>query len=232
MATPLSLFLSISEGLEDPMGHLGASGLFPDEAKCTSRTALVLRICVAGVLVLAAAGCKSSSSTLTGTVTPTGTIATQATASKPTYAITEPVVANLVITNGTGAAVGLSPMTDGTLSVIALTRNGVAVPSREVRVKFDEDLLTLLRGSIQSVAPGESLSFTWTSSADTVLQGQSLKTVKYRPGGASTVVIYSVSLPGQYELVVRYALPAEAARPGEVVQNPADPVTVRFTVSP
>jgi hypothetical protein len=208
------------------MGHLGASGFFPYEPRCTSRTAAFLRLCVAGVLVLAAAGCKSSSSTATGTV------ALDATTSNPTYASAEPVVASIVVTNGTGASVGFSPNVSGTLSIVSLTKDGVAVATRETVSKNDEDLSAILRQSLRSVDTGQSLTVTWASEYDAVLQGQCLRTVEYNSSAGNRAVYYLVGLPGQYVLKAQYALPAAAARSGETVQNPAGPVTVTFAVSP
>jgi hypothetical protein len=185
---------------------MGRSDFLPGEPGGTQRAALVLCAWAMGVALLPAAGCKSSSSTPPGTVAvqasaPPGTVALQGSASKPTYTSAEHVVANLVITNGTDAGVGLSPNVSGTLTVVSLTRDGVAVATRETVSNNDESL--------------------------------ALRTVEYNPnGGANRAVYYFVGRPGQYVLKVRYALPADAARPGEAIQNPGDPTTINFAVSP
>jgi len=184
-----------------------------------------LRARLVGAALLAAAACRS---------TPAPSVAAvslSAEASKATYLLGEPIQVSLRLRNDADSPTALSSMSHGTVTVVSLSRDGRDVASRETTSKFDQDLGVLLRESRLDVAPGQAVTVQWRSFDDPMLQGQCLGTVQYRPD-ANPTTIHLIGLPGQYELTVKYEFPQAAARAGEVVRNPAAPVTVRFAVSP
>ena len=185
------------------------------------------RTLIALSLLLGLAGCATNVVAQPGT-----TVTIAATSSKPVYAQGEPIKVVLYLKNATGADVFLSDVTAGTLIVDSLTRDGVAVQRRDSIVKYDEDLGSQLSQGAKKVRPGDSLSITWQSEEDLPQKGETLDTVVYEPRKPNAATHYLVSLPGQYELTLRYQFPRGADTSGTVFAGQLGPTTVSFTVSP
>ncbi len=149
-----------------------------------------------------------------------------------TFPIGQPVTINIQLTNTGAVAVALSDLTDGNLRIVSFTRNGIAVPTRQTAIDYDDDLANVLGQSLKSVAPGASLATTWTSALDdglNGLQGQALSAVTYATSGQYTAQLYGLGSSGTYSLTFYYQYPAPSGVPGTFTGR-TNTATVTFNV--
>ena len=162
---------------------------------------------------------------------PSARVVLAAKPSRSTYALGQPVTINITLTNQSGAALGLSPMIDGNIAGVTLTRDGGPVNVRKTTIDYEESLDTLLGQSLSSVANGGTLSTSWESSNDSLLGGQSLQAVGFKAADHD-VTIFDLSFPGSYKLSFYYQFPASTTGlPGPVFTGRTNTVTVGFKVN-
>lgn len=122
---------------------------------------------------------------------------------KPSYKTGEEINLALRLNNSGDAKTCISNMSTGSIRFLSLTRNGERVETRSAPSYFIASLTEILKASLVSINPGESLDITLRSEVDEGLGKWALKTTA-PDNGRGTATFYDVETPGNYELEVMY----------------------------
>ncbi len=150
---------------------------------------------------------------------------------KAIYAKGEPISILVALKNMSKSALGLSDQVAGTLQIIALKKDGQNVLTRTSFVSSYESLVYLLKQSVKSVIPGESLPLLLTSESDPELGGEALGAIQLEQQGLNQVTYYAVTEPGRYELSLVYEIPALPGLAPGAFKGKTNEATVSFTLT-
>jgi hypothetical protein len=190
--------------------------------------AVSLALMLAGCSVLIA---PEPTSTVAG---PAGAsdVALTATPSKAAYAQGEPVVLSIQVTNKRGSACRLDKLPAGSLTILSLLRDGVAVVPRLTSTTFIDGFSSFIQGNLVSIAPDASLTQTLTSEPDpTGADGAALAVSTMDLFNQASVAYWSVDQPGHYTISVGYALAAPPGDGSAACLASGDPASTTFAVS-
>lgn len=164
------------------------------------------------------------------TPAPAARVTLTAAPGQASYPLGQPVTIHLTLTNQSGTALGLSPLIDGNIAGVTLSRDGGPVNVRKTTIDYEESLDTLLGQSLRSVPIGGTVSTSWESSNDSLLGGQSLQAVGFKAADHE-VTIFDLSFPGTYTLSFYYQFPGSTSGfPGTVFTGRTNTVKVTFKV--
>lgn len=162
------------------------------------------------------------------TSAPNPPISLAATASGP-FALGQPVVIELQLTNVSTKPMAVSEVIDGNINVSSFTRDGGAVPTRTSFVVFDDDLPFAQRRNLRVLAPGESTILFWRSSRDVPLNGQAIHAVTAKKKDVNQTS-YSIASVGTYRVSLRYQYQGAKAKGQPVFKGRTNQVDLTFTV--
>ncbi|MBI1741622.1 hypothetical protein HYR54_00965 [Candidatus Acetothermia bacterium] len=165
-------------------------------------------------------------------VAQTGQVKLLAFSAKATYARGEPITLLLVLKNTGNSPIGLSDQVTGTIQITSIKKDGANLPTRTSFVLSYESLSYLLKHSVKSVNPNESVPMLLASESDPELGGEALSTIQLEQQGIDQVTYYAVSSPGTYELSIVYEIPAMPGFTLPVFQGKTNEAVVSFKVTP
>ncbi len=148
---------------------------------------------------------------------------------QPAFGAGEPIQLRLAVTNGTGAQCGLTVVPEGTVQVVSVRRDGQELVPVLGRSFYADGIDNAIRAGLADAAPQSTVEVVFGSvrvhdggEAGSVV----LRSVTATPGGGGVDALWPVGAPGQYEVVLAYAIPAlEDACAGATAEQ-----TVAFTV--
>ena len=135
------------------------------------------------------------------------TVTLDAQASKAEYALGEPLGLQLTLSLSASApgAITVCARSTGTIRILRLQRDGVAVRPRKTTLFFEEDPAVLQEQALQTVAPGGSIGIAY---GETSLRGDypTLRDVRVgrRSGRPHKALVYDLPGPGAYTLLLAY----------------------------
>ena len=124
--------------------------------------------------------------------------------SKPSFAPGEQVTIRLSVRNAGGSAVRLSPLPEGTISIVAASLTGNPLRPKATTAKLDAPLALALRQTARPVAPGAALAVGWQSATRASGGPQSLRVLD-PAADPSPGFLLSLARSGRYALTIRYA---------------------------
>jgi hypothetical protein len=146
---------------------------------------------------------------------------------RSSYARGETVRIDVALQNRSTTPCGMLRMTDGTLTIQSMTRNGVPVVPTTRDGGYMESFQMFVHRHVVAVAPGESVSVPWESATELTPRHASLETSVTTWSGMD-LKLWPVDEPGRYELTVSYAAPRGV--PADVCPL-ADGASIGFVVS-
>ncbi|MCB1058302.1 MAG: hypothetical protein KDD11_22610 [Acidobacteria bacterium] len=163
---------------------------------------------------------------------PLATVVLTGAASSSTYQAGDPVVINLALTNRSGQAVTVSPIVEGNVRVLSLTRDGVDVPYVSAEIDLEDGHDHYLTGTMVSLAAGARIDLNaWHSQYDETLGGEALGSPTFSNSGIYMIQLHSLTDPGNYELMVtyQYAGPTTGI-PVDTFTRRTNNASIKFTV--
>lgn len=142
----------------------------------------------------------------------------------------DPIRFAFTVTNKTGRACRLAAFDEGTVSLTAVTRDGVAVTPDFAVISDDRPYSDQLAKSSRSLASGQSLTFPVISEpagGAPDAGDQSLRAVSVGTGDSSVAASWNVANPGRYSITAVYAMPPVT----DSCPGASAAVTVGFTVT-
>jgi hypothetical protein len=153
------------------------------------------------------------------------------TPSKASYAKGEPVQLTVVVTNRRSTACRLDRIPDGSLTILALSRDGTAVVPGLTTATFVDGFATFVQGNLVEVAPGASLTQTLVSTPDPTGDDESaLPTSTTDVADQGALEYWPVDQPGDYAVSVGYTLAAPPTDPNAACLASGTAADARFTV--
>lgn len=112
----------------------------------------------------------------------------------------EPVTLRAVVTNRTGAACRLAAVSDGTVQITSVTRDGKPVRPGFFQVGYDDSYAGRLTANLREALPGKSVSFPLT-------EHSRLTSVTPTPTGNGVGASWGLDKPGEYAITAAYRMP-------------------------
>ena len=147
------------------------------------------------------------------------------TSAKAVYVPGEDVALTFAVTNGSSVACQLSASPDGTVDIMALTRDGVPVTPDLTSAYFGNGLRASLRAGLTTEQPGGVVRF------PAVVIAGALRTVTPVRGGGGAAALWPTGLSGRYVVSVVYAVPVLAPLTVSQCVGDSAVATVSFTVA-
>lgn len=187
-------------------------------------------------LALTLAGCTliQPEPTSTGGAPADGTadVALTVSPSKTAYSPGDPVVLSVQVTNKRTGPCRLDKIPAGSLTILSLLRDGVAVAPRITTANFIDGFATFIQGNLVSVAPNASLTQTLASEPDPTNDDEAaLQVSTMDVFNQAAVAYWPVDQPGHYSISVGYALAAPPTSGTAACLASGDGATTTFTVS-
>lgn len=204
----------------------------PEDAVCPPHLDDPLDHLVASALVSSLDLSPLPSSPMMAVPVPLPAIQLAGSASSTLYNVGDPVLIYLTLLNPGNQAVSISPVIEGNVQILSLTRDGVAVPAYRSELDLEDDYDQYLSSSLVTLAAGATLSLnTWHSDLDLVHAGQAIGSPVFSATGAHVVQMHSLTVPGNYRLVVtyQYAGPTTGI-PANTFTRRTNNATIKFTI--
>jgi hypothetical protein len=194
-----------------------------------------MRIIAAALLCLAAlsaGGCTSEKPKPNPNPPPGSSgIIVKITPSKVEFAAGEAVVLKVELINGEAGECRVTKVTQGTLAVVSLTRDGNAVTPGISEGTYIDGTAAYLRQNLVPLAPGKSVSMELKSDQESAMDKRHvLETSAVDLLDAAALTYWPVSTPGKYILLARYTPPQLPDPPGALCRASGDPAQAEFTV--
>lgn len=149
-------------------------------------------------------------------------------AAKTEFAVGEPVVLHVRLTNIESGPCQILPGPDGALAILDARRDGVALVPAFSTGTYIDGMASYLRQSLAEVKPEGSVRYDLVSETSAPAGDRpALETSTLDASNQSNSSYWAVDEPGRYELAVRY-LPAPVA--SGLCHASGDPVSVSFSV--
>jgi hypothetical protein len=192
-----------------------------------NRGVIALPAGLAAVVAIVGAGCSDPKPP-----TPSRTgLSMTATAYADEYAAGEPIRLGVSITNQGSRACQLIAIPDGTLTVVSMTRDGVAVTPAVTSSEYINGFSDFLRKGFRELPPGQSITLSATSWQAGAAGGvQALDTSQMDTSDEAARIFWPVDAPGRYVLGIRYSLPPVDGAPAGLCEVPDAPAQLEFTV--
>jgi hypothetical protein len=149
-----------------------------------------------------------------------------------TYARGKPIQFSIILTNGRARPCQISRLPEGGLTVLSLTRDGVAITPTLVRGTTVAGFANLLLANLVPLNSGASLSVPWASEGGSSPDDRAaLRTSTMDDMDQPMLAFWPTGEPGRYELSLRYAPPPLPGGPTEVCPASGEPAHATFTVT-
>jgi len=171
------------------------------------RTLLLLPMLAGG---LAQRGCKPSNAdgAQPQASTAASALSLKLAVSKPQYAPGEPVVLSIAVSNSGAESCRVSRVADGFVSIVSLTRDGVALTPIITSGDYINGFTAFLTSNLVSLAPKASRSLSLASApAYGADKAMALEAASLDAKDTAALAIWPVDRPGRYEIAIRYIAP-------------------------
>lgn len=149
-------------------------------------------------------------------------------AAKAEFAVGEPVVLHVRLTNVESGPCQILQGPDGALTILDARRDGVALVPAFSTGTYIDGMASYLRRNLAEVKPAASVSYDLVSEQSAPAGDRSaLETSTLDASNQSNSTYWAVDEPGRYEFAVRY-LPAPVT--SRLCHASGDPVSVSFAV--
>lgn len=152
---------------------------------------------------------------------------------KPEYAQGESVVLTIELTNNEPRACRVSRIPDGAITVVSLTRDGLAVAPTLSAGSYPDGFASFLRRNQVQLAPRASTTLQLRAEENTAVDGRpALDTSAMDGQDGSNLVFWPVDAAGKYTVQIRY-VPADLPdTPGDACAASGEPASTEFKVKP
>lgn len=151
---------------------------------------------------------------------------------KATYAAGEQIIITVKLTNTSPTPCKMIQLTEGSVTISALTRDGSPVIPRLTSASYTDGMTNYLLQHLVSVPPGGSVSVLWRSEVWTASQFRdTLATYTMGHLAGADVAAWPVQQPGAYNMTVKYTTPQFDERAPTDLCRFTDAVSIGFTVT-
>jgi hypothetical protein len=135
--------------------------------------------------------------------------------SKATFALNDRVVLRVVLSNRGSTPCFMGNDSDGAMSIVEMTRDGVAVVPTMTTSTWISGFTGFYAAHWSELAPGASVSFDWQGTTPSFKE-RTLNAYTMAGFNQTDVSRYDVSKPGSYRVLARYLAPRDATFPSSL----------------